>query len=577
MRPTLIASLATLALACCAARAPGAPRSTTARDVRLTVEAVIDTPAAPHGVAFSEDGAIAYVACAAAGVIAVIDTAAMSVVAELSAGETPLDIHVAGDALVVSAFERGALLRRPAARMEQGRVILADLGGPSLFSPPTDDGRRFLALQREDAILELPSAALGGDSLIDPEGLRRWPVGPSPHPPDATADGTVVFVPVRGADEVVAIDTLNNRELGRVGVPDRPEGGALTEDEAHYIAACGAEDALAWINTATLEIDAVLREDVGPRPVSVTLLEGRGLALVNNAGGDTVSIVDLEARRVVGAFEAAAQPVVVRVAPGGERVFISCERANQVVVVRIEELPAPPGLTLPTRVALIGALHGAHFESDGFGVDVVRALLERHGAEELLLEIPPARVGEAVESNGEGGWSSRFPELSRAALPYAREREARVVGVSPWTGPLELHRARALDILRAERPDDWTAHTRELSTMRSRIEAMGGDDDPRLLHTRAYDEVVRQGFEIYRERFGEALGPAARDARQARRIALIERRLDAIEGEGRRLAIIVPATEKGAVRRALEERDDVQLVEVGALLDEIEMRASGAE
>lgn len=574
MRRARIALSALFLLLAPTAGALAAPTSVTAREIRLRVEAVIDTPAAPHGIAFSEDGAIAYVACAAAGVVAVIDVSAMAVVAELPAGETPLDLLAQNDTLLVTEFERGALVRRPAGRTEEGAVVLSGLAGPSLFSPPTDDGRRFLPLQREDAVLELSPAALDASGPIAPEQTRRWKVAAGPHPPGAGADGALLFVPCREADAVVAIDTLNARELGRIAVPDRPEGGALSEDESHYIAACGAADALAWINTATLEVSEVLREDVGPRPVSVTPLQGRGLALINNAAGDTISVLDTEARRIVGFFEAAPQPVVVRVSPAGDRVFISCERANQVVVVRIEELPEPAGAQLKTRVALIGAIHAAHLEAAGYGLELLRALLEQHAAEELLLEIPPALVEGAVASRGADPFSSRFPEIAEVALPYAQDAGARVLGVSPWTGPLELHRARTQETIQQERPRDWSAHTRALSDMRERIETIGADDDVRLLHTRAYDEVVRQGFEIYRERFADALGPAAREARQQRRNELIERRLDIIEGEGRRVAIIVPATEKGAVRRALEQRDDILLVEIGTLLDEIEMGAA---
>ena len=86
-----------------------------AGDTTFEVVATIKVPEAPHGICFSADGRLAYVACAGADRIGVLDTVAHELVGTLAAGDVPLDVLLAsnGRSLLATQFRGDALLRVP--------------------------------------------------------------------------------------------------------------------------------------------------------------------------------------------------------------------------------------------------------------------------------------------------------------------------------------------------------------------------------------------------------------------------------------------------------------------------------
>ena len=154
-------------------------------------------------------------------------------------------------------------------------------------------------------------------------------------------------MPNLDAGTVSVIDLLNDETDAEVDVcRGPPGGGALAPDQVTYIVACGGSDEVAFINTASFEITGRVTDGLGPRPFSVVVPgEGR-YALVNNAGGSTVSVVDLEAREVAQRIEVGEQPIVLRAHPDGERVFV----ANEISGTLVELVPtAPPPNRRPPR------------------------------------------------------------------------------------------------------------------------------------------------------------------------------------------------------------------------------------
>ena len=154
-------------------------------------------------------------------------------------------------------------------------------------------------------------------------------------------DGSHAFVPNLDAGTVSVIDLLNMETDATVDVCPGPPGGALTPDQVTYIVACGGSDELAFVNTASFEVTGRVT-GLGPRPFSVAVPGQGRYAVVNNAGGNTVSVVDVESETVVQTIEVGEQPIVVRVHPDGERVFV----ANEVSGTLVELIPGDEGTTV---------------------------------------------------------------------------------------------------------------------------------------------------------------------------------------------------------------------------------------
>lgn len=404
----LFPSAAVLAWAC----APPSP--TTESDPPFHIGATIEVGAAPHGIRFSTDGDTAYVALSGDGQIAVVDLTGPAVVARWDAGETPLDLVRLEDGWLVSQFRDSTLIRLDAAGRPLPDATHTVSPGPSLFAPGTVRGRTWITTEFSDRLWAIDTRT-GTPTASHPTGDR-------PYPGDVMWDGSHAFVPNLDAGTVSVIDLLNGETDASVEVCPGPPGGALTPDQVTYIVACGGSDEVALINTASFRVTGRV-SGVGPRPFSVAVPGDGRYAVVNNAGGSTVSVVDIEALAVAQTIEVGAQPIVLRVHPDGERVFVANEIAGTLVELipgAPDSAPAPTAPRTPTEVVVLGMLHSGHLDSDRFSLDVVRDLVREIDPDYWLTEIPPNRWDRAraeYEATGtvEEPRVQRFPGLARRA------------------------------------------------------------------------------------------------------------------------------------------------------------------
>jgi len=276
--------LAAVALTACGVRDDASGSAMQGGDP-FTVEATIEVGQAPHGIRFSADGDTAYVSLAGDGQIAVVDLTSSTVVEKWEAGETPLDLIATSEGWLVTQFRDSVLLRldHEGKRIEGGEIAVGP--GPSLFTPGSVRDRAWVTLEFADKLVEV--------DLSGPAVTATLPTGDRPYPGDAMWDGSDVFVPNLEDGTVTAIDVMNHDTDGTTEVCPGPAGGAITPDQVTYIVACGGSDEVVFMNTASFDVTGRLTEDVGPRPFSAVVTEDGRYAVVNNAGGNTVSIIDL--------------------------------------------------------------------------------------------------------------------------------------------------------------------------------------------------------------------------------------------------------------------------------------------
>ena len=575
-----------LALAALGAVMPGCGEPDPVAESRepYRVGAAIEVGAAPHGIRFSADGDTAYVALSGDGQIGVVDLAAGAVVVRWEAGDTPLDLVRAGDGWLVSQFRDSTLIRLDA----EGRIVdgaVWNVGsGPSLFSPGEVRGETWITSEFADRLW-----------IVDTETgvpVRSHETGDRPYPADVMWDGSHAFVPNLDAGTVSVIDLLNMETDATVDACPGPPGGALTPDQVTYVVACGGSDELVFVNTASFAVTGRV-PGLGPRPFSVVVPGDGRHALVNNAGGSTVSVVDLEARAVVQTIEVGEQPIVLRAHPDGERVFV----ANEVAGTLVELVPTPAEIAgdgalssgeaaaaeagpsfAPSEVVVLGMIHGGHTTSEVFSLQVVRNLVREIDPDHWLTEIPPNRWDRAWAEYRASGIVEEprvrvFPEYMEALFPLTRELDFEVIPTAGWTEPMSDFRAAYLDAYSRdpERAEAWAEYQAAAGASAEAL-AAGAGDDPRWIHTDAYDEAYDIRMQVYARLFDADLGPGGWDAINASHWANIERALDRHLGEGARFLLTYGAGHKGPFLRELRRRDDIVLLEVAPFLDRLENR-----
>ena len=534
---------------------------------RFQLLTAIEVGAAPHGIRFSGDGDTAFVALPREGAVAVVDLERAAVVDRWETGGTPFDLLSTGRGWLVSNFGDSTLAPLDPDGRPAGDPIMVGRA-PSLFTPEVAWGLSYIVSQFADRL-----------TAIDSETgmpVASFPTGDRPYPPSAMPDGSLAFIPHFGDGTVMVLDLLGEKVVANVEVCPGPQGGALTRDGVHYLVACSLTNEIAYVNTASFEVTARVSEGVGPRPFSIAVTRDGRYGVVNNADSSTVSILDISARRVIQDVELGGKPMVVRVHPDGRRVLVSLEDSGMLSV--LEAPPPPTRRTAGERneVVVLGMIHGDHRTSERYGIQVLLELVRAIGPDYWLVEIPPNRLGRAMTEYARAGTIEeprviRFPEYVDVLFPLTRELGFEIVATAGWNQYMSDYRAQRL---RAIQDDPawaapWERYQRASERSDSALAAGGEPDDPRWIHTDAYDAALEIRYAVYNRLFNDELGPGGWDHINAAHYANISAILDRHRGEGKRFLITYGSGHKGWFLRALRERDDIHLLDVATFLDQI--------
>lgn len=537
----------------------------------FTVAAEIPVGAAPHGIRFSADGDTAYVALSGDDRVAVLNLGTNEVTETWPAGKTPLDLLATGEGdWMVTQFADSTLLRvRAGSAAAPGRSTPTVVGtGPSLFSPTDRFGRAYLTSEHSDrlTVIDVQTGNTTGS----------FPTGRRPYPGDVTPDGTLAFVPNRDAGTVSVIDLLSRRTLAEPQICPHPSGGALTPDGVSYMVACRGSDEVVFLNTASFEITARVADGIGPGPFAVTAMPDGRFALVNNADGTTVSIIDLAEESVTQQLEVGEQPIVIRVHPDGRKVLVSNEVSGTVTVL---VSPDPPARATPdemNEVIMLGMIHGEHRRSEVYGLEVLGELVRAIDPDYVLSELPPDRIGKAMTQFTETSTIqeprvSRFPEYVDVIFPLAAEMGFEIVPTAGWNVYMSDYRANRLDQIASDPAwaARWSEYRAAIRRSDAALAAGGAADDPRWIHTDAYDQAQEIRLSVYNRLLNDELGPGGWDNINEAHTHYIHAALDAHSGEGKRFLITYGAGHKGWFLRSLRERRDITLLDVEPFLGRI--------
>ncbi len=562
MRPKLFEFLA-LSLY---AAAPNAQES-------FPVIATLELGEAPHQISFDATGKTAYVAAAGSDWVAVVDVESLRITKKLSVGETPLGV-IPGPSgeLLVTRFRADGIVRI----REQDGATLGELttgGAPSLFAPLPEE-KWMVSVEKTNRlwILNAKKAEL----------TRSYETGQRPFPPAATSDGRLAFVPDYDDGTVSVIDLWNERLHGHTRVGVRPSGGAVLPGDIDYVVALRGENRLAFINTATFRVVDSLSEGIGEGPFSVVVAPNGRLAFINNTASHDVSVLDVAARRVITKVPVGEIPIVMAVHPSGETLWVASEGNDTVSIVHIDEdwladveKPRATGVTPRgiTEVAVMGMIHGRHRVSKTWGLREVRETIERFRPDIICAEIPPnrwerVRSDYAVRGAIEDSRFRRFPEYTDVVLPLTRTMDFEIVPCAAWTREMsDLREKRShqfkTDSEFAEANREYEARQAEILARRPSWERM---EDPRFIHSDAFDALLKEELVGYDEVLNDWYGPGGWSNINEGHMRHIDNTIDA--HPGKRILVTFGAGHKYWFLERLRERDDVRLVDLEPYLPE---------
>ncbi len=174
----------------------------------------------------------------------------------------------------------------------------------------------------------------------------------------------------------------------------------------------------------------------------------------------------------------------------------------------------------------------------------------------VLCEIPPERLEQALAEFAATGVVAearvrRFPELTDAVFPLQQELGYAIVPCAAWSQEMADRRREQLSAWKTARPEDSAAVDAGFASINAFVGARGAEDDPRLIHTNAYDEAVRRGMQPYADLFGEELGEGGWEQINAAHWALLDEAL--AQRPGQRVLIVFGAWHKYWFRDRITE------------------------
>ena len=225
-----------------------------------------------------------------------------------------------------------------------------------------------------------------------------------------------------------------------------------------------------------------------------------------------------------------------------------------------------------TEVLVLGMIHSGHRESKQWGLDQVRETIRRMRPDVVCAEIPPARWPVIWREYSQVGTISdsrvlRFPEYTDVLLPLKKEIGFEVEGCAGWTQ--EMSDARRLKLQELETLPELAELNTEFQRREKLVEARHAadpidEDDPRVIHSTAYDERTRESLAAYDELLNDYLGPGGWTNINRSHWRLIEQSL--ARHRGQRILITFGAGHKYWFLDRLREVEGVRLVDVGPFL-----------
>jgi len=231
------------------------------------------------------------------------------------------------------------------------------------------------------------------------------------------------------------------------------------------------------------------------------------------------------------------------------------------------ELTVPDGANI---VTVVGAIHGQHKRSERYSLDVLRKAIREFQPDIVMIELPLDRFKTASQNYTEYGEvresrADDFPELTEVVFPLRKELGFTIIPVAAWSKAIADERRAALKRIENDpaRSNDWADYQAAAADYSRAVSRRS--DDPEFIHSVEYDEVVKTRQETYEQLFGGDLGDGGWTKINKAHLALMNRELDQLKGQEKRVLILFGAWHKYKILDEMEARSDISLLNASTL------------
>jgi YVTN family beta-propeller protein len=273
----------------------------------------LPTGTGPHEGIVSPDGRLALVANYGAeqpgSSLAVLDLAHGTALAALELGEParPHGLAFAGDLLLVTAEQRGALLALDLSTRSVVHSVPTGQQVSHMVAATPDGQRAFVA--------NIGSGSVTAVDLATWQVLKSVPTGAGCEGIDVSPDGSEVWATNRQADTVSVLDAATLEVKATLECPGFPIRVKVTPDGALALVSCATAGEVAVFDARaralkrrvpmTLEPPAGAQ---GPQPIGILIPPHGREAFVACAAADRVAVLDLGTLEVARSFATGSQP-----------------------------------------------------------------------------------------------------------------------------------------------------------------------------------------------------------------------------------------------------------------------------
>ncbi|HEY3137895.1 MAG TPA: cytochrome D1 domain-containing protein [Blastocatellia bacterium] len=273
--------------------------------------------------------------------LAIIDPATLKVVGRVPTGEAPHEVAASADGRLAFVSNYGTADRPGntisvidiAARKELKRVDLSPLIRPHGITE--SNGKIYFTVEGSRAVARYDPVA----------GRVDWIMGTGQagtHMVVVARGSGKLYTPNTGSETVTSIEPGKSQtgqavwRVTQIGVGKAPEGIDLSPDERELWVAHRQDGGLSIIDTATDKVkEAII---VGSGPIRVKFTPDGKRVLVSNSQGGEVVVYEAATRKELKRIQVGGVPVGIVIQPDGRRAFVASTQANKVSVINLDDL-----------------------------------------------------------------------------------------------------------------------------------------------------------------------------------------------------------------------------------------------
>ncbi len=168
-----------------------------------------------------------------------------------------------------------------------------------------------------------------------------------------------LFVTNEAGDSVTVIDSRTGKVEKTIAVGDRPRGIGLSPDRSRVYVALGNENAIAVVDTLSLEVVRKIPAGSDPEAFAV---HGDGTIYLSNEDTGSATALDPDSGKILAGIEVGIEPEGVGISPDGKQVLVTSESTNMVHVISAEDKKITANVLVGARPREVAfSLDGKYF------------------------------------------------------------------------------------------------------------------------------------------------------------------------------------------------------------------------